>query len=133
LRKPKVVLVGESGTPHSDLARRVAGWGAECHFAASYKEVRSLLRQQTFDLILGEMHLGESSAMRLVPHLEGTATSLICSFPIEDSCVWLQIVDRGRAVRDVPLLRPNEFGVLLHRTLTEQRSAEASCAAQKIP
>ena len=125
LDKPSAFLVGKCADPNSNLARRLSDWGAECHFAASYGEACSLLRQQTFDLILSEMQLADGSARRLVPLLEGSSASLYCSYPIEDSCLWIPVVDQGRECWGSAPMRPGEFGLLLRRTLANQRSGRS--------
>lgn len=82
--KPEVLLAGEPANPHSDLAQRLAHWGAQCNFASSLEEVCKLLSERTFDLVICEATLLGGSALRAVPLLTGLPTTLFCSFPIED-------------------------------------------------
>jgi len=119
MRRPNVLLVGESLNQYSSLAQRLASWGGECRFATSYKEVCALLGQQTFELVISEMHSMEGSALRMIPLLKGSSTSLFCSYPIEDSCLWMPIVERGQSCWGAPALRPNEIARVLRRALTE--------------
>ncbi len=130
MRIPNVLLVG--GTPslsqYSYLAQRLTSWGAECRFATSYKEVCALLGQQTFELVMSGMRLVDGSALRMIPLLEGSPSSLFCFHPIQDSCLWIPIVERGQVCWGASALRPSEFGRLLRRALTEGSTVTLSKA-----
>jgi len=120
------VIVGQCASPHSSIAQRLARWGVQCLFAKSYTEARSLLQQRACDLILSDLQLADGSARRLAALLEGSPVSLFCSYPIEDSCLWIPVVARGRDCWGAAPLRPREFGVLLRRAFAERRPAGAS-------
>ena len=122
LRKSKVLLVGECANPHCNIAQRLARWDADCCFASSSEEVCELLTQETFDLIISDTTLTNGTAWRVVPLLEGSSSTLFCSHPIEDSCLWIKVVDRGQVCWGAPALRPREFGRLLKRMLNGENS-----------
>ena len=124
--RSNVLLVGKSLNPYSCLARRLTSWGGECRFASSYKEVCNWLRQQTFELVISEMHPMDGSALRITPLLEGSPTSLFCFLPVQDSCLWIPILERGQICLGAPALWPNEFGRVLWRVLNEGRAVSAS-------
>jgi PleD family two-component response regulator len=117
--RPEVLLAGERANPHSALARRLARWGACCNFAKSWEEVCKLLGERKFDFVVCEANLAGLSALRAVPLLKGSTATLYCSFPIEDSCLWIRVVEKGRAC-DTPLAwRPNEFERILRKALAD--------------
>jgi len=122
MRKPKVLLVGECANPQSLIAQRLSAWDADCQSANSSEEACHLLTQQTFELVMSETTLVDGSALRIIPFLEGSSTTLFCSHPIEDSCVWIKLVDRGQVCWGAPALRPSEFRRLLYRLLKGERS-----------
>lgn len=123
MRRPNVLLVGETLHQYSYLAQRVTNWGGECRFAVSNKEVYALLARHTFELIISEMKLVDGPALRMSPLLEGSPCSLFCFHPVRDSCLWIPIVERGQICLGAPALRPNQFGQLLRCALTEERTA----------
>ena len=134
MRRPNVLLVGESLNQYSYLAQRLTSWGGECRFAISHKDVCALVSQQTFELVISEMNLVDGSALRMIPLLEGSPTSLFCFHPIEDSCLWIPVVERGQICWGAGVLRPSEFGRILCRTLTEGRTVlVAERRMQELP
>lgn len=126
MRRPKVLLVGESLNQHSYLAQRLTSWGGECRFATSYKQVCALLEQQTFEFVISRMNLVDGSALRLIPLLEGSPSSLFCFYPIEDSCLWIPLVEKGQICWGASALRPSEFGRVLRRALPDGRTVSVS-------
>jgi hypothetical protein len=119
MRRPNVLLVGESLNQYSYLAQRLTSWGGECRFAISHKHVCALVGQQSFEMVISEMNLVDGSALRMSPLLEGSRSSLFCFYPVRVSCLWIPIMERGQICWGAPALRPNEFGRVLRRALTE--------------
>lgn len=117
--KPNVLLAGEFANPSSDVAVRLATWDARCQFANSCQEVCALLGQQDFQLVISELKLADGSALQAAPLLEGSPTTMFCSLPVEDSCLWIQVVEKGRACFRPSIWRPREFGRVLRRVLEE--------------
>jgi len=126
MERPKVLLVGESLNQYSHLAGLLTKWGGECRFATSHEEACTLLGQQTFELVVSEMHPMHGSALRLIPLLEGSPTSLFCFHAIEDGCLWMPVVERGQSCWGAPALRPSAFARVLRRTLAEGRTVSVS-------
>lgn len=117
MRRAKVLLLDECANPQSDIARRLAHWDADCRFAKSYAEVREFLTQQTFQLVISARILMDGSVRRVIPLLEGSQTTLFCSYPVEDSCLWMRVLDRGQVCWGMPALRPSEFGRVLRQVV----------------
>ena len=61
--KPRVLLVGECGNPHSQIAERLACWDADCQFAKCYTEARDLLKKRTFKLVISGTRLIDGSVL----------------------------------------------------------------------
>jgi len=131
MERPKVLLVGESLNQYSRLAGLLTKWGGECRFATSHEEACALLGQQTFELVISEMHPMDGSALRLIPLLEGSPTSLFCFHAIEDSCLWMPVVERGQNCWGAPALRPSAFARVLRRALNE--GCAISVSEQRMP
>ena len=116
-----VLLVGECARPHSHIAQRLASWNAECQFATTYSEASELFKRETFRLVISGTIIKDGSAS-VIPLLERSPTTLFCSHPIEDSCLWIRVMDKGNVCWDVPALRPGEFGRLVRQPLTGEYS-----------
>lgn len=126
MSRPNVLLVGETLNQYSNLAQRLTSWGGECRFAISQKSVCALVGQQTFELVISEMKLVDGTASQMRPLLEGSRSSLYCFLPVQNSCLWIPIVERGQNCWGAPALRPSEFGRVLHRALTVERAVTIS-------
>lgn len=115
----RALLVGRSLGVSSALLRRLLAGGAQCRFAASYQAARSLLEGQTFDLIVSELRLTESSALDLIPLVESLPTDLFCIVAAESGAWWLPLVREGKHCTGEPALRGPEFGRILDDLLGE--------------
>jgi len=124
--RTQVLLAGECASPHSCIAQRLEQWGADCSFARSSAEMCELVVEHIFDLIISGMTLKDGSVWRAVPLLEDSNSTMYCFHPIEDGCLWIKVVDRGRACWGAPALRPREFGRLLQQILKGERSVSVS-------
>jgi hypothetical protein len=113
MERPEVLLAGNPANPYSDLAQLLACWGARCNFANSLEEVSKLLGERTFDLVLCEATLAGGSAFQAVPLFTGSATTLFCSYPVEDTYLWIQVVKKGCVCPRPMAWRPDEFGRIL--------------------
>jgi hypothetical protein len=58
-----------------------------------------LLKNHTFRLVISGTNPTNDSAS-LIPLLEGSPTTLFCSYPIEDSCLWIRILNNGNVCWD---------------------------------
>ena len=106
MHKLKVLLVGECASPHSHIA-----WDVDCQFANSYLGACELFKHHAFRLVISGANPKDDSAS-LIPLLEGSPTTLLCFYPIEDSCLWIRVLDNGNACWGAPTLRPSDFGQL---------------------
>jgi hypothetical protein len=114
----KILLVGEDLNQNSQLAQRLASWGAERQYASSCSQACALLKEQAFDLVISLLTLTDGSASQMIPLLEGSPATLFCSQPVAIGCWWLPVIEKGRLCWGAPGLRAKEFGELLHRMVT---------------
>ena len=93
------------------LARHLEQLGCNCWFASSNEELRVLLGQRPFRLVVSTRPVTErSSLMRL---LQAPERFVFYSFPVEDGCLWFQAIPEGSTGPRVSALRPSEFlGIL---------------------
>lgn len=122
----KILLVGEDLNQHSQLAQRLASWGAERQYASSCSQACALLKEQAFDLVISLLTLTDGSASQMIPLLEGSPATLFCSQPVAIGCWWLPVIERGKLCWGAPGLRAKEFGELLYRMVTRCLPTPAS-------
>jgi hypothetical protein len=112
-----VLLIGESEQECQDLARPLEQRGWACWFASRMEDVRSLLDQRPFHLVLSTRPVTQGSA--LMELLGKAACSVFYSYPVDGSCLWLQASRQGRACLETPAIRPGEFLRTLDRIVAE--------------
>jgi hypothetical protein len=122
--KIKVLLIRESRYTYSPLMDRLGRDGCECYFAASKREVGSLLENHGFDLVLGPIKLKSESLYPLIGLLEGSCTTLFYSQAVEHGCWWLPALQRGKNRFGAPAFRPGEFVTVLDAAIEEIRSGK---------
>jgi hypothetical protein len=93
------------------LAKHLEQLGCHCWFASTIDELRVLLGQRTFRLVVSTRPVTEQgSLMRL---LQAPDRFVFYSFPVEDGCLWFQALPEISAGLRVSALRPSEFlGIL---------------------
>ena len=116
-RGVNVLLISESERGCWQLARRVEERGCRWWFASTISEIRSLLDERPFHLVLSTRPVNQGSA--IMELLQGSACNVFYSYPIEDSCLWLQAAHRGQACLKAPMLRPSEFASVLDEMVME--------------
>ena len=112
IRKPKVLLVGESAVGSSYVVNRLWQRGCECEFAASYEEVLALVRSQDIYLVLCPTRLNGRNLLPLIDLLEGSDISLFYAASGERGNWWLPALRDGRKCFKCfgsGAVRPNEF------------------------
>jgi len=112
-----VLLIGESEQACRHLAKRLEKRGCRCWFASRLEDVRLLLDQRPFQLVLSSRPVTQKSG--LMELFSRAACSVFYSYPVEDSCLWLQAARHGQACLGLPALRPSEFARALDQTVGE--------------
>jgi DNA-binding response OmpR family regulator len=105
-----VLLVGEGfhvgAQALPDLLRR---HGFRCHFADTMRAALQYLKSRGVDVLLSQMRLSDGSGFGLVATLAGLPITAFLSVPLEDSCLWLPAIDRGRDCWGQKMLRPADL------------------------
>jgi hypothetical protein len=105
--KLEVLLICECQLGVSHLAQKLEQLDCSCSFARNTVEVRALLENHPFPLVLSTRPITErSDFMRL---LRRTSCTVFYSFPIEDGYLWFQALPEPSGPRPTSALRPNEF------------------------
>jgi hypothetical protein len=65
--------------------------------------------------VLSNTHLADGTGYRLLMTLARLPVSAFLCFPVEDSCIWLPIIDDGKECSGSPALRPAEFARALEK------------------
>ena len=120
-RNPRILLVAASPTAVSALAARFKKWECEIQFASSSTEAIAAVRSEQFDLLLSEFKLRDKDSSALAASLEGSISTLIYSYPVEEGCWWLPAVKNGLPCWGSPAMRPGEFMHFMDDFLTVVR------------
>jgi hypothetical protein len=117
-RKMNALFIGESQRAWWRIARRLEQRGCNCWFASTNEELRALLSQRSFYLVLSAHPVTEGGP--LMDLLQAPERFVFYSFPIEDSCLWFQAIPEISNVSPVSALRPSEFMSILDALLTSE-------------
>jgi hypothetical protein len=131
-RIAKALLIGESRQGSSYLAKRLQERGFRCEFATSYEEIRSLIRAQRFDLVLGPTKLRNVSLLPLLDWLAGSTATLFYSQAVEEGCWWLPALRHGERCFGSCALRPSEFMSALDETISEVISRLKALSSEQV-
>jgi hypothetical protein len=112
-KRTEILLVGETAQSCQQLMQWLERRGCRCHFASSCKDACRLISDIRFDFVLSHFELPDRSAYPLLQKLIGSNTSLFFSTRIENGCLWLPTLAKGRRWQDTKVLRPNEFAVAM--------------------
>ncbi len=112
------LFVGESQRAWWHIARHLQGRGCSCWFASTNEELRVLLGQRPFRLVLSARPVTNGSA--LMHLLQAPERFVFYWFPVEDSCLWFQAIPEISNVSRVSALRPSEFMSILDVLLVSE-------------
>lgn len=128
----EILVVGETAQSSLELTEWLERRGCRCHFASSCKEACRLVSRFEFDLVLSHFELPDRTAYPLLEKLIGSTTTLFYSTRIENGCLWLPALAKGRKWPGAKVLRPNEFAITLG-TVLKEASSFSSQAPPGIP
>lgn len=115
----KVLLVGQ--TAHSSL--RLVQWledrACQCHFAGSCKDACACFSRIRFDFVLSHYELPDRRAYPILKRLIGSTTTLFFSVAVENGCLWVPTLTRGKRWHASSALRPIEFADILGKALEQ--------------
>jgi len=105
--KLKVLLICECRLGVSQLAQKLEQLDCSCSFARNAAELRALLQNHSFPLVLSTRPItARSDFMRLLCR---TSCIVFYSFPIEDGYLWFQALPEPSGRQPTSVLRPSEF------------------------
>jgi hypothetical protein len=129
----KVLLLGERAMGSSVIRRRLEQRGCQCWFAVSPEEGLELFQQHEFQLLLGTGPVNQANSLIALLD-DANHCSAYCAYPVEDSCVWVPLLDHGRKCLGAPVLRPSEFVTALDDLITGIESEQLVAAiAAPVP
>jgi len=127
-----VLFVGEYPALSASVARALKSLGCECHYAASCEQALAALQRRKYRLVLSKAKLADGSARQLLPPVESGSGWLFLSFPVEDGCWWIPVMEEGRMCMEAVALHSREFSKALVKILRAAPEAAAHDRAQEI-
>ena len=120
----RILLIGKRLSANSELFSSLDALGARARSSETLTGAVSLLRLRSFDVVLSEMHFPEAGACAFLKNLLSTSASLIFSYPVESTFLWVPALWNGRDCWGTLMMRPAEFRVKLGELLAHLRSTE---------
>jgi hypothetical protein len=127
-----VLFVGEYPALSASVTRVLKSLGCECHYAASREQALAILEERRFRLVLSKAKLPDGNARELLPKVEAAAGWLFLSFPVEDGCWWIPLMEEGRLCLEAVALHSREFSKALVKILKSAPAATSHDRAQEI-
>ena len=122
----KVLLVGQTARSSFQLLQLLDNIGCQCRFASTYRDACTLISQTAFDLVISQLELPDRTAYPLLDWLRGSTATLFFSKTVENGCLWLPMLARGREWVGAHALRPEEFRDMLGKTLAYSAREESA-------
>jgi hypothetical protein len=122
----EVLLVGQSARSSFQLLQWLDNQGCQCSFASTYRDACTLISQTAFDLVISQLELPDRTAYPLLDWLRGSTATLFFSKTLENGCLWLPMLVRGRECAGANALRPEEFRDMLGKTLAFSAREESA-------
>lgn len=119
-----VLFITESKRGCWQLARHLEQLGCCYWFAWTPAEIRTLLEQHEFRLVLSTRPVTEQSP--LMDLLKGSDRIVFYSVPVESSCLWFQAMPEVVHESGVTVFRPAEFVSTLDDLITRDHG-DAPC------
>jgi hypothetical protein len=120
--RARVLLLGERAMGASMIRRRLQQLGCSCWFSVSVEEGMALWDSHAFHLII--CIGGIRQALSMIAHMGRTNCNIYCSYPLENSCLWVPLMANGRECLGTPALRPSEFLEVLGNVVIEIESGQ---------
>ena len=104
-----MLLVDDSRVPSASVARALSSLQCEWRYAASCEEALAAMGERKFRVVLSKFKLADGSARRLIPAVQIASAWLFLSFPVEDGCWWIPVIEAGRLSVNSAALHSREF------------------------
>ncbi|MGA9884576.1 MAG: hypothetical protein WBQ34_12730 [Candidatus Acidiferrales bacterium] len=113
LQEAGVLFVGEYPALSASMARMLKSTGCEIRYAASCEEALAAMQQRRFRVVLSKTKLADGSARELIPSTQTAQGWLFLSFPVEEGCWWIPVMQEGQLCVEAVALRSREFSKAL--------------------
>lgn len=120
-----VLFVGEYPGLSASVARVLNGLGCERRFEASCGDALAALRTMKYRVVLSKAKLADGNARQLIPLTQAVSGWLFLSFPVEDGCWWIPLMQAGELCTEAVALHSREFSKSLIRIVTALHPAPA--------
>lgn len=104
-----MLFVDDSPEPSASVARALSSLQCEWWYAASCEEALAAMEERTFRVVLSKFKLADGSGKRLIPAVQMASAWLFLSFPVEEGCWWIPVIEAGRLSVKVAALHSREF------------------------
>src|ERR1700739_4563829 len=108
-----VLLVSGSNQTFSPCKQRLERKAYHCHRASSHHDLKALLTQKQFDIVLAIHPIECNTKKALTVMLSGSRSTLFYALPVEEGGWWVPVLRIGEECIDEPALRPREFSILV--------------------
>ena len=112
-----VLFVGEYPSLSASLARMLNSLGYECCYAETCEQALAAMEKRKFRVVLSKSKLADGNGRRLLPATEASSGWLFLSFPVEDGCWWIPMMENGQLCVEAVALHSREFSKALLNTL----------------
>ncbi len=110
-----VLFVGEYPALSASLARVLKSLGCECRYANSRQEASAAIERRNFRIVLSKAKLADGNPRALIPAMRAASGWLFLSFPVEDGCWWIPVMENGELCLEAVALRSRDFSKSLLR------------------
>ncbi len=124
-----VLFVGEYPALSASLARVLNSLGCECRYANSCEEAFAAIEKRKFRVVLSKTKLSDGNPRALIPAAQATSGWLFLSFPVEDGCWWIPVLENGQLCVESVAMHSREFSKSLLKIL--KTIVPASLEAEK--
>jgi hypothetical protein len=104
-----VLFVGEYPALSASLARVLNSLGCECRYAETCEEALAAMDKRKYRVVLSKPKLADGNARELIPATEAASGWLFLSFPVEDGCWWIPVMENGQLCVEAVALHSREF------------------------
>src|ERR1700747_1547594 len=108
-----VLLVSGSNQAFSLCQQRLERKGYHCHRARSHHDLKALLTQKQFDIVLAIHPIECKTKKTLAVMLSGSRITLFYALPVEEGGWWVPVLRIGEAYIGAPAILPGAFSILL--------------------
>ena len=104
-----MLLVDDSPAPSEAMERALRSLQCVWRCAASCEEALAAMEGRTFQVVLSKFRLADGSGRKLIPAVQMASAWMFLSFPVEEGCWWIPVIEAGRLSVKAAALHSREF------------------------